>query len=589
MGIYRRMLGFARPYWHWLLGAVLCSAAAAGLETASMYLIKVVTDEGFLNKDPARAQQVLIYASGGIITVMLLKGFFSYIADLLNNGASQHITAAVRQRLFDHYLKLPLSFHQHERVGGLSTRLTYDATVMQGGVSDVIGRVINSVLRLVLLLGLIFYLNWRLALEVFFVVPLAMGPLLYFGNRIRKLSHKDQERMSDLAAVLNEALAGFKVVVAFTAEPRETAKFRQALADHTWVVLKKLRSAALSSPVMESIGGVGVALMIYLAGSEVVAGRMTFGAFLSLVGAVASLYPHFKALNGVNVSIAGAMAAGQRVFEVLDTVPSIVDAPGAKTAKPLRQGLTLEGVRFSYESGREVLRGLSFELKAGQRVALVGPSGAGKSTLADLVPRFHDVSGGRILWDGTDLRELSLQSLRAQVGVVAQDTFLFNESIAQNLAYGRPGASRAAIIAAAKAANADKFIRQQAQGYDTPIGERGVRLSGGQRQRLAIARALLKDPPLLILDEATSALDTESERLVQQALDRLMKGRSSLVIAHRLSTVQHADLIVVLDKGRVVESGKHKQLLAKRGLYSRLYKMQFLNPATLDKSKEVDV
>ncbi len=578
MGIYRRMLGFARPYWHWLLGAILCSAAAAALETWSMYLIKVVADKGVLNQDPVEAHLILTRTALGIVLVVAFKGLFSYCADILNNSASQHMSADVRGRLFGHMLALPLGFHLNERIGGLSSRVTNDATVMQGGISDVVGRVIGSSLRVAGLMGLIFYLNWRLALQVFIVVPLAMGPLLYFGNRIRRLAHRDMERMSDLSSVLNEVLAGFKVVVSFTAEEKEKAKFNKALADYTHIVLKKLKSAALSSPVMETIGATGLALMLYLGGSQVVDHHMTAGDFLSLVGAIASLYPQFKALNGVNVSIAGALAAGQRVFELLDTAPAVVEAPSPKAAKPLRKSLRLDGVRFSYLSGREVLRGLNFEVKAGQRVALVGPSGAGKTTLADLVPRFHDVTGGRILWDGTDLRDLSLSSLRGQVGVVSQDTFLFNESIAENLAYGRPGASRAAIIAAAKAANADTFIRKQAQGYDTLIGERGARLSGGQRQRLAIARALLKDPPLLILDEATSALDTESERQVQQALDRLMKGRSSLVIAHRLSTVQHADLIVVLDKGRVAESGKHKALLAKRGLYAKLYRMQFLHP-----------
>jgi subfamily B ATP-binding cassette protein MsbA len=575
MQLYSRMLNFARPYWPWLLLAIGCSAAAAGLETASMYLVKVVMDEGFLNKDPEAARRMLMLLPLGIVGTMVLKGAFSYAADLLNNGASQRITADVRQKLFDHLLRLPLGFHQHERVGGLSARLTYDATVMQGGVSDVVGRVIGSGLRLLFLLGLIFYLNWRLSLQVLVIFPLAMGPLLYFGRRIRKLSHQDQERMADLGSVIHEAFAGFKVMLAFAAEPRETEKFRVALAAHTAAVLKKLRAAALSSPVMESIGGIGVALMIYLAGQHVIDGRMTMGGFLALIGAIASLYPHVKALNGVNVSIAGAIAAGARVFQILDTPSNVVEAPRPLQARPLKKALELENIRFAYAGGREVLAGVSFTVPAGSRVALVGPSGAGKSTLADLVPRFHDVDGGRILWDGVDIRGFSLRSLRMQVGVVAQDTFLFNDSIASNLAYGRPGATRAQIIAAAKAANAHAFILEQAQGYDTPIGERGIRLSGGQRQRLAIARALLKDPPLLILDEATSALDTESERLVQQALDRLMAGRTTLVIAHRLSTVRHADLIVALDKGKVAEAGTHKALLAKRGLYARLHKLQF--------------
>jgi subfamily B ATP-binding cassette protein MsbA len=509
---------------------------------------------------------------------MLVKGVFRYVADLLNNGSSQHIIKDVRQRLFDHLMALPLSFHQHQRVGGMSSRVTYDVNIMQTGISDVVGKVVDSTVRILFLAGLILYLNWRLALEVAIVMPLAMGPLLYFGGRIRRLSHRDQERMEDLTAVLGEALAGFRVVLSFTAEASERRKFSRALGDFTAASLKKLRAAALSSPVMEIIGAFGVALMIYLAGNQVVDQRMSFGAFIAIMGAIAAIYPPVKALNGVNINISAALAAGQRIFELLDHPVTVSDPEHPKPAKPLRGSLTLEGVRFAYASGHQVLRGLSFEVKAGTRVALVGPSGAGKSTLADLVPRFHDVNGGRILWDGVDLRHLSVEGLRQQVGVVSQDTFLFNESIAQNLAYGRPGASRNAIIAAAKAANADAFIRQQEDGYDTLIGERGVRLSGGQRQRLAIARALLKDPPLLILDEATSALDTQSERQVQQALDRLMKGRTSLVIAHRLSTVQHADLIVVLDRGRMVESGKHKALLAKRGLYAKLYKMQFLHP-----------
>jgi subfamily B ATP-binding cassette protein MsbA len=575
MLLYRRMLGFARPYWHWLAGAVVCAALAAGLETTSMYLIKVVMDEGFLNQDPEAARRMLRILPLGIVAVMMLKGVFSYLADILNNGASVRVTGDLRSRLFERLLELPLAWHHHERVGSLNARISYDAQVMQGGISDVIGRVIGSGLRLLGLSGLIFYLNWEFALKALVGVPLALAPLFYFGRRIRKLSFRDQERMADLSTVLQEALSGIRVVLSFTAEGHEKRRFNEAVKAHTQAVLYKLKMAAASSPIMESIGGLGVAAMIYLAGTAVVDKTMSFGEFLALVGAVASLYPHFKALNGVNVSIAGSLAAGERVFKVLDAEPAVQDAPDAVAAQPLRKELRLQGVRFSYEPGRPVLQGLDLAVGAGQRVALVGPSGAGKSTLADLVPRFHDVEAGRILWDGADIRTLTLRSLRGQIAVVAQETFLFNESIADNIAYGRPGATREQVIEAAKAANADAFIREQAQGYDTPIGERGVRLSGGQRQRLAIARALLKDPPLLILDEATSALDTESERLVQQALERLMKGRASLVIAHRLSTVQGADLIVVLEQGRVVQQGRHEELLAQGGLYRRLYEMQF--------------
>lgn len=579
MELYRRMLGFARPYWSWLLGAVLCAAAAAGLETASMYLIKMVMDDGFLNQDPAAARHMLNWLPLAIIGVMVLKGAFNYAADVLNNSASNRVIGDLRDRLFEQLLRLPLAWHHRERVGNLSSRATHDVEVMQTGVSDVVGRVVGSGLKLISLTGLVIYLNWRFALKAMVGVPLAMAPLLYFGNRIRKLSYRDQERYADLSSILQEALSGIRVVLSFTAEEHEKARFKAAVRAHVDAVIYKLKIAAASSPIMESIGGTGVALMIYLAGNAVVDKQLTFGSFLALIGAVASLYPHFKALNGVNVSISNSLAAGARVFEMLDSVPAVQDAPDAVAAEPLRDALRLEGLRFSYEPGRPVLQGLDLRVGAGQRVALVGPSGAGKSTLADLVPRFHDIEAGRILWDGVDIRHLTLASLRGQIAVVAQETFLFNESIADNIAYGKPGATRAQVIEAAKAANADAFILEQAQGYDTLIGERGVRLSGGQRQRLAIARALLKDPPLLILDEATSALDTESERLVQQALEKLMQGRASLVIAHRLSTVQSADLIVVLDQGRVVQQGRHEALLEQGGLYKRLYEMQFSDAA----------
>jgi subfamily B ATP-binding cassette protein MsbA len=575
MGLYRRMLGFARPYWSWLIGAVILSAAAAALEAGSMYLIKRVMDEGFLNQDPVQARHMLTLLPLAIVGIMVLKSLFSYFADILNNGSSNRMTAEARRRVFDRLLDLPLRWHHGERVGNLSSRMTYDAALMQAGISTVVGRVIGSGLRIIGLSIVIIYLNWAFAVKALIGVPLALGPLFYFGRKVRKLSHRDQERMADLTALTQEVLSGIRVVLSFGSEAHERARFKKAVAAHTDAMIYKLKMGAASSPIMESIGGVGVAAMIYLAGTAVVDKSMTFGEFLALMGSVAALYPHFKALNGVNVTISEAMAAGARIFEILDTEPAVKDAADAREAGPLKQSLKLEGLQFSYEPGRPVLKGLDLELQAGQRVALVGPSGAGKSTLADLVPRFHDVDSGRILWDGQDIRALTMASLRRQIAVVAQETFLFNETIADNIAYGKPGATRQEIVEAAKAANADAFIREQAQGYDTMIGERGVRLSGGQRQRLAIARALLKDPPLLILDEATSALDTESERLVQQALERLMKGRSSLVIAHRLSTVQSADRIVVLEAGRVVQQGTHAELLAQGGLYKKLYEMQF--------------
>jgi subfamily B ATP-binding cassette protein MsbA len=578
-GIYFRMLEFARPYYGHLALAVLCMAGAAGLETLSMYLIKTVMDKGFLNPDKVQAYRMLVMLSAGIVVTMLAKGLFGYIGDILNNGVSNSLTVDVRQKLFDKLAALPLGFHSHQRLGELVSRLTNDATYMQSGISDVIGRVIGSGLRIVFLSGLIFYLNWRLSLQTAVIFPVAMLPLYQFGRHIRRYSSQDQERMADLSSLLHEVLGGIRVVKAFATEEREGGRFAAAAKAHYAAMMKKLRMAALSSPVMELIGGIGVALMIYLAGRHVIDGLMTIGDFLALIGAVASLYPHFKSLNGVNVSINNAIAAGERVFFVLDAAVEVADLAEPKAVSALKDKISFENVSFAYGE-REVLSDLNFEVKAGQRVALVGPSGAGKTTLVDLVPRFHDVKAGRILWDGTDLRQASQKSLRAQIGVVTQETFLFNDTIARNIAYARPEASRAEIEAAARAANAHGFIMEQPMGYETMIGERGVRLSGGQRQRLAIARAILKNPPVLILDEATSALDTESERAVQEALDHLMEHRTTLVIAHRLSTVQHADEILVLDKGRIAERGRHVDLLAKAGLYARLYQMQFQDSAT---------
>jgi subfamily B ATP-binding cassette protein MsbA len=539
-----------------------------------MYLIKTVMDEGFLNMDKAAAKANLLSLPLIIIGVIILKGAFNYVADLLNNGVSNKIAMDVRKQLFDKLTRLEVGYHSHQRIGTLGSRLTYDAANMQSGISDVIGRVIGSGLGILMLSCTIVYLNWRLALQTAIVFPVAMGPLYYFGRKIRRYATQDQERMADMSSMAQESLSGIRVVLAFTQEGRERARFSEAALAYYHAVFRKLRFAALSSPVMETIGGVGVALMIFLAGNLVVDGKMTVGEFLALIGTVAAIYPHVKSLNGVNVSINNAIAAGERVFQVLDTPVAIHDAPQAKEIQAPRRKLSFEKVSFSYGT-HAVLKDINFEVKAGKRVALVGPSGAGKTTLVDLVPRFHDVTGGAVLWDDLDLREVKLASLRSHIGVVTQDTFLFNDSIAGNIAYGRPGATREQVEAAARAANAHEFILKQPQGYDTLIGERGVRLSGGQRQRLSIARAIIKNPPVLILDEATASLDTESERAVQDALDRLMRHRTTIVIAHRLSTVRHADEILVLDKGKIVERGRHTALLKKGGLYARLYKMQF--------------
>jgi subfamily B ATP-binding cassette protein MsbA len=574
-GTYSRMLEFAKPYVVQLTGSVICLALAAGLETYVMYMAKTLLDEGVLNKDNVAGKAVLLSASLAIMGLVTLKGFFSYFGETLNNGVASRIGMTVRQKLFEKLTLMPLSYHSHQRAGQMSSLLTYDATNMQAGISDVIGRVVGSALKIAGLMGLVFYLNWRLAFQVLVVFPIAMGPLYYFGRKIRRYASRDQERMADLASLSQEILSGIRVVMAFTRESYEQGRFNAAVLSHFKAIMQKLRMSALSSPVMEAIGGIGIALMMYMVGRQVLDGHMTFGAVASLGAALASLYPCFKALNGVNITIQGAIAAGERVFRVLDEPVIIKDKPAAMGLRPPKEAIAFDHVGFAYDGGQAVLKDISFEIKVGHRVALVGPSGAGKTTLVDLLPRFQDAGSGVITWDGVDVRDATLQSLRGHIGVVTQETFLFNDTIEANIAYGRPGATREAIESAAKAANAHAFILEQAKGYETLIGERGVRLSGGQRQRLAIARAILKNPPVLILDEATSALDTQSEQLVQEALDRLMERRTTLVIAHRLSTVQHADEILVLDQGRITERGKHEALLETGGLYAKLYKLQF--------------
>jgi subfamily B ATP-binding cassette protein MsbA len=470
-------------------------------------------------------------------------------------------------------------FFARRSTGQLLSRITNDVGQVQHVVAETIGDLLQESLALVGYGVLLFYYDARLALVCITAAPIVVYPLAQLGRRLRKTSRRSQEALEHLSHVAAESFSGHRIVKAFGAEAREASRFASASSQLYRTSMTVTSIVSILPPLMELLGGFAIAGALYYGSREIAAGRLTTGEFTAFIAALLLMYGPVKKLSRVNASLQQAIAAAERVFEVLDRHTEVIEKPGAAPLPPFRRVLEFDEVVFTYDDGhgRPILRGVSFTAQAGQMIAIVGRSGAGKTTLVNLIPRFYDVTSGAIRIDGTDVRDVALASLRAQVGIVTQETVLFDDTIARNIAYGRPDATRDAIEAAARAAHAHEFIQGLPEGYETPIGERGQRLSGGQRQRLAIARALLKDSPLLILDEATSSLDTESEHLVQEALVNLMKNRTSLVIAHRLSTIRRADAILVMDRGRIVEVGRHDDLLARSGsLYGRLNELQLL-------------
>jgi subfamily B ATP-binding cassette protein MsbA len=442
-------------------------------------------------------------------------------------------------------------------------------------VTDLFRNALREPFTIVGLIAVLFLIHWQLALVSLVIFPMTVIPIIKFGQKIRRRGTRVLERRAELSTVLQEGITGIRIVQAFGMEEYERQRFRAKNRELFQAILRIVRVDALSSPVMEILEAVGVVVAVWLGGWLVFRGELTPGAFMGFLGALASLYVPIKRLSAVNNNIQRGMAGVTRVFEVLDQRAEVADRPGARVLPPVKETVTFERVGFAYEPGRFILRDIHFQTKMGEIVAIVGASGAGKSTLVNLLPRFFDPTEGRILLDGVDLRDVTLASLREQIGMVTQDTILFDDTVADNIAYGRSAqCDPARIREAARLANADEFIRDLPDGYATRIGEKGVRLSGGQKQRIAIARAILKDPPILILDEATSALDAEAERQVQEALERLMRNRTTFVIAHRLSTVIQADKIVVLEDGRLAEMGTHPELIAARAAYSRLYQNQ---------------
>jgi ATP-binding cassette, subfamily B, bacterial MsbA len=575
-----RLLRYAAPYrlrLVWAVVAMLVYAVASAFLTAQ---IKAILDD-VLPRQEHVAEVALI-----IVGAYLLKGLGGYLSNYLMSDVGQRVVRDLRNHLHAHMLSQSAGFFARRSTGQLLSRITNDVGQVQHVVSETIGDLLQESLALIGYGVLLFYYDARLALVCITGAPIIVYPLAQLGRRLRKTTRRSQEALEHLSHVAAESFAGHRIVKAFGAEARESARFSAASSQLYRTSMTVTSIVSILPPLMELLGGFAIAGALYYGSREIAAGRLTTGEFTTFIAALLLMYGPVKKLSRVNASLQQAIAAAERVFEVLDRHTEVVEKPGAAPLAPFSRTLEFDNVVFAYDDGhgRPILRGVSFAAKAGQMIAIVGRSGAGKTTLVNLIPRFYDVTSGTLRVDGVDVRDVTLPSLRAQVGIVTQETVLFDDTIARNIAYGRPGASRHDIEAAARAAHAHEFILSLPEGYDTAIGERGQRLSGGQRQRLAIARALLKDSPLLILDEATSSLDTESELLVQEALANLMKNRTSFVIAHRLSTIRRADAILVMDRGRIVEVGRHDELLARQGsLYARLYELQLLEGRKAEK------
>ena len=512
-----------------------------------------------------------------ILVVALAKNLFYYIQAFFMVWVQQSVMRSFRDRLFAKYQRLSLAYFHSRRTGQIISRVTNDVTVLNDSIDIGFNQLVSdSVLAIVLTVSLVM-LSWELTLMAAVILPVVFGFIWFIGRKMRKYSERAQRKMADVNSVLEEAVNNVRIVKAFSMEEFESKKFFLTTYEYFRSLVRMRRIRHLSSPINDILATFAGTVILYFAGTRIVegTGKLDVGDFMTFILIMFALIKPVKELSQIHIKLQEGMAAAERIFEVLDTDEDVTDAPSARTVSRFTETIRYERVSFSYNDAEEVLKDVSFDVKAGEVVAIVGPSGAGKSTLLDLLPRFYDPQAGRIVLDGTDIRDLSLRSLRDLMGIVTQETYLFNETVARNIAYGQEGVSIERVIDAARMANAHEFISQFEHGYDTLVGNRGVKLSGGQRQRVSIARALLKNPQILIFDEATSALDTESETQVQEAIDRLMTNRTVLVIAHRLSTIKNANRIIVLDQGRIVESGTHEGLMQREGLYHRLYLMQF--------------
>ncbi len=568
---HRKLYTLLRDNWGRLGLAMLGMLLMAGAKATIPLLVKPVLDDVFFNKD----EQMLLMMPAAVIILFIVQGAGRFMQEYFMTFVGQKIIKDLRDSLYHHIMELPLSFFQAEKTGGLMSRITFDVNIIKTMVSSAVTAALRDFFTIIALIGVIFYIDWKLATGAILILPIAYYPVLWFGKKVRSASTGIQETMGDLSSFLHETFAGNKIVKAFGMEKEEKARFFVKTERVFKLEMRGALARSLSSPFMEFLAGMGIAFVIWYGGYKVMHDESyTAGTFFAFMTAVLLLYDPVKKVANLNNALQEGMAAIDRIFDIIEREPDIVEATDPVPLAHQSHTLAFDHVSFKYEETM-VLQDINLEVKPGEVIALVGMSGGGKTTLANLIPRFYDVVEGAIKIDGTDIRNVSVSRLRQEIAVVTQDPILFNNTVRSNISYGQPDATEERVIEAAKAAYAWDFIQNFDKGLDTSIGELGGRLSGGEKQRMCIARAILKDAPILILDEATSSLDTEAERVVQKALENLMEGRTCFVIAHRLSTIMHADRILVIVGGKIVEQGTHAHLLEHRGEYHKLYSMQF--------------
>ena len=576
MNLYFRALKYVKPYIFRGLCAAICTAIAAGGTAYLPWIIKDMVDQVLKERNTEMLNYIVI----SIIVVFIIRGMAFYGQSYLMNYVGQRVIIDIRKAVFEKLQRLSLDFYDKNKTGTIMSYVTNDVGALQSAMVENVVEMVTESVVLIASIVMMIYLDWRLFLVTFSTFPVVLLFIDQFGKRIRKSGSRIQEAAADITSVLQETVSSARVIKSFVREDYEINRFEKENIKNFRANMKYAQLSATLTPTIEFVAAVGVTIILWYGGNSVIDGQITAGSLVAFLTYAVNISNPIKRLSRVIGNIQKAMAAGQRVFGILDLPETVQNLPEAKTMPTVKGNVRFNNVSFCYNPGEQVLNNVSFDVKPGEMIAFVGPSGAGKSTVASLLPRFYDVTEGSITIDGQDIRQVTLNSLREQVGIVPQETVLFNGSVYDNILYGRLDATKEEVEAAAKAANAHNFIMELPQGYQTMLGDRGMNISGGQRQRISIARAILKNPQILILDEATSALDTESERVVPEALDRLMVGRTSFVIAHRLSTIKNADKIMVLEKGCLVEQGTHDELMAQNGLYAHLYTIQYRSKET---------